>query len=260
VAEPVTLEVADGVATLLLNRPQVGNALDMELTRALHAAAVRCDSDPAIRAVLLTGAGRFFCVGGDLKYFAGLGEGVGAVMREMAGVLHAAVARLTRMRPPMVIAVNGAAGGAGISLSLLGDIALAARSATFTVAYTAAGLTPDGGSTFLLPRIVGLRRAQELIFENRRLTAAEAVDWGMMTRAVDDASLLDEARAVARRLAQGPTGAYGGAKRLLAESMGAFETQMERETEMIAARGMSADGREGVRAFLEKRPPKFSGA
>lgn len=259
-AEPVTLDIADGVATVLLNRPEAGNALNLDLTRALHQAAVRCDADPSVRAVLLTGAGRFFCVGGDLKYFAAQGPAIGATLREMAAVLHAAVARFVRMRAPLVVAVNGAAGGAGVSLALIGDIVLAARSASFTVAYTAAGLTPDGGSTFLLPRIVGLRRAQELILENRRLGADEAVEWGVATRAVGDAALMREARAAAARLAQGPTGAFGGAKRLLAESLGAFESQMERETEAIAARGESQDGQEGIRAFIEKRRPNFTGA
>ncbi len=188
--EPVTLSVEDGLARLTLNRPDALNAINRELAEALMAAAVRCATDPAVRAVLMTGAGgKAFCVGGDLKSFHAQGDGIAAHLKETTHYLHAACSTLARMDPPLVVAVQGAAAGAGFSLALLGDLVYAAESAVFTMAYTAAGLSPDGGSTFLLPRVVGLRRAQELTLTNRRLTGAEAAAWGVATACVADADL-----------------------------------------------------------------------
>jgi 2-(1,2-epoxy-1,2-dihydrophenyl)acetyl-CoA isomerase len=162
------------------------------------------------------------------------------------------------MRAPLVVAVNGAAAGAGMSLAVAGDLVLAAASAKFSMAYTAAGLSPDGSSTFFLPRLVGLRRTQELMFTNRRLDADEACAWGLVTRVVPDDALQREARALARQLAEGPTAAYGTVKSLLTSAFDeSLETQMEHEARGIAAMAATPDGREGIRAFLEKRAPRF---
>ena len=164
------------------------------------------------------------------------------------------------MDAPVIAAVNGMAAGAGFSLAAACDISLAAASARFASQYTAAALSPDGSSTFFVPRLVGMRRAAELMLTNRMLSAEEAVEWGLITRVVEDERLLDEARDLAEGLAAGPTLAYGAVKRLLAESSSAtLETQMEMEARSIGALSASADGREGVRAFLEKRPPRFTG-
>jgi 2-(1,2-epoxy-1,2-dihydrophenyl)acetyl-CoA isomerase len=171
-----------------------------------------------------------------------------------------AISRFNRMDAPVVIAVNGAAAGAGFSLALAGDFAIAGESVKLTMAYTRAGLTPDGSSTYFLPRLVGPRRARELVLANRTLTAAEALDWGLITRVVPDAEVLDAARALARELAHGPTRAYGLAKRLLDGSLNAsLETAMEDEAQAIAAAARTADAREGMRAFIEKRQPTFKG-
>ena len=149
---------------------------------------------------------------------------------------------------------------AGLSLALLGDLVYAAESAVFTMAYTAAGLSPDGGSTYLLPRIVGLRRAQEMTLTNRRLSGAEAAEWGIATACVADDALTETAEMMAKRLADGPTRSFGRAKRLLADSFNtAFEAQMEHEGTSIAAAGAEPDGREGLDAFLNKRKPVFKG-
>lgn len=259
-ADPVTLGVEDGLARLTLNRPDSLNALDRSMAESLMAAAVRCATDPAVRAVLLTGAGKAFCAGGDLKSFHAHGDGIGAHLKETTHFLHAACSTLARMDAPLVVAVQGAAAGAGFSMALLGDLVYAAEGAVFTMAYTAAGLAPDGGSTFLLPRVVGLRRAQELMLTNRRLTGAEAAAWGIATACVADDALAATAEEAARKLAAGPTRSFGRTKRMLADSFNtAFEAQMEREGGNITAAGAEPDGREGIEAFLSKRKPTFRG-
>jgi len=257
----LTFDVREGVAEITLNRPEAANALNAEMARELHDAALRCDAVPAVRAVILTGSGRFFCAGGDLKDFATRGDDLPRFLKQMAADLHLAVSRLNRMDAPVIVAVNGTAAGAGFSIALCGDLAIAAESARFTMAYTRAGLTPDGSSTYFLPRLVGLRRAKELTLTNRTLSAAEALDWGLVNRVVPDTEVLPAARALAEELAAGATLAFGQAKRLLDGGLNAtLETAMEDEAQAIAAMARTADGREGIQAFLEKRPPRFSRA
>jgi 2-(1,2-epoxy-1,2-dihydrophenyl)acetyl-CoA isomerase len=165
------------------------------------------------------------------------------------------------MRAPLVIAVNGTAAGAGMSLAITGDLVLAADSAKFTMAYTAAGLSPDGSSSYFLPRLVGLRRAQELLFTNRRLSAAEALDWGLVTQVVTDGELAETAQTLATRLAAGPTSAYGMVKSLLIDTYDtSLEGQMELEGRGIADMAAGPDGLEGIAAFVNKRTPAFTGA
>ena len=254
----LTFDVREGVAEITLNRPEAANALNAEMAGELHDAALRCDADPAVRAVILTGSGRFFCAGGDLKDFATRGDDLPRFLKQMAADLHLAVSRLNRMDAPVIVAVNGTAAGAGFSIALCGDLAIAAESARFTMAYTRAGLTPDGSSTYFLPRLVGLRRAKELTLTNRTLSAAEALDWGLVNRVVPDAEVLPAARALAEELAQGATLAFGRAKRLLDGGLNAtLETAMEDEAQAIAAMARTDDGREGIQAFLEKRPARF---
>src|SRR3954471_11839245 len=155
-------DLKDKVARITLNRPDFANALNAEMGRELMHAAIRASEDPAVRAVILTGAGKMFCGGGDLKHFASQGDALPAHLKELAGCLHMAISRFVRMDAPLIAAVNGSAGGAGLSLCLFADVVLAAESSKFTLAYTKAGLAPDGGSTYFLPRIVGLRRALEM--------------------------------------------------------------------------------------------------
>lgn len=259
--ENLLFAVEDGVATITLNRPDAANAINLDLGRELMHAAIACDEGDAIRAVLLTGAGKMFSAGGDLRSFAGLGDGLPAGLKELTTYLHAASSRLARMRAPLVVAVNGAAAGAGFSIAVSGDLVLAAESAKFTMAYTAAGLSPDGSSSWFLPRLIGVRKTQELMLTNRRLSAGEALDWGLVTKVVPDNALAAEAGALAKQLASGPTRAYGVVKSLLATSLQeSLETQLELESRGIAAMSGTPDGREGIQAFLEKRAPKFSGA
>jgi 2-(1,2-epoxy-1,2-dihydrophenyl)acetyl-CoA isomerase len=259
---PVLLmEVRDHVAHLTLNRPEAANALDLELAAALEEAALKCSEDPAVRAVLLSGAGKLFCGGGDLKSFAAQpADELPGHLKKVTMYLHTAIQRFARMKAPLVIAVNGNAGGAGLSIALIGDIVLAGESTRFTVAYTRIGLSPDGSSSYYLPRLVGLKRALELMLTNRTITAREAEAIGMITRAVPDADLLSQATAIATELAQGPTQAFGGVKRLLyASPNNPLYEQMDLETEVIAELSRTADAREGIASFLGKRAAKFSG-
>ncbi|MBM3219316.1 MAG: enoyl-CoA hydratase [Candidatus Rokubacteria bacterium] len=259
--DTLTLGRADGVATLTLNRPDALNALDLTLGRELFHAVLELDDDPAVRAVVLTGAGKAFCAGGDVKGFADNLDRIGALIKELTTYLHGAISRLCRSDKPVVIAVNGVAAGGGMSLALAGDLVLAAESARFTMAYSKIAATPDGSSSYYLPRLVGLRRAMELYFTNRVLSAREAHEWGLVTRVVPDAELASAARSVARELAQGPTKAFGGAKRLFHQSTWeSLETQMELEAQAIAASGRTDDFRAGVTAFANKQPvPPFKG-
>jgi 2-(1,2-epoxy-1,2-dihydrophenyl)acetyl-CoA isomerase len=254
-------DVRNNVGYITLNRPEAGNALNAELAHDLMEVSLRCEEDPSVRAVLMNAAGKLFCAGGDLKSFAAQPkEMLPTYLKKVTFHLHKAISRFNRMKAPLVMAIQGAAGGAGMSLACAGDIVIAAESARFTMAYTRAGLTPDGSSTYFLPRIVGLRRAMELTLTNRVLSAREAHEMGIVTRVVPDGELMATAEGLAKGFAEGPTRAYLGVKRLFAESATrTLEDQMELETEWIADMGRTADSSEGIASFLEKRPPKFKG-
>lgn len=258
--ETIDFDVADGVAEITLNRPESANAMNAVMARELHDAALRCDADANVRAVLLTGTGRFFSAGGDLREFAAQGDDLPRFVRQLIGDLHLAISRLNRMSAPVVMAINGTAAGAGFSLALSGDLAIAAESARFLMAYTRAGLSPDGSATYFLPRLVGLRRAKELTLTNRMLNAEEALAWGIVNQVVPDAKLLTAARTLAQELAAGPTLALGAATRLLDNSLNAtLETALEDEAQTIAAMMRTEDGREGIAGFIENRAPRFQG-
>lgn len=255
----VRIDRAGPVAVLTLDRPARGNAIDVEMADAILQAALSVESDEAVRAVVLTGAGKAFCVGGDVTAFGEADERAPALVRRLTAALHMAVARLARMEKPLVTAINGAAAGAGFGLSLWGDAALAARSAKFTTAYGAIGLTPDAGASWLLPRLVGLRQAQRLALMNERITADQADTIGLVTRAVDDAALMDEALETAGRLARGPRRAFAATRDLLLQaSASTLESHLEAEARFIARAAGSAEGREGVRAFVERREADFT--
>ncbi|MBV9509974.1 MAG: enoyl-CoA hydratase/isomerase family protein [Caulobacteraceae bacterium] len=257
---PILFERDGPIARLTLNRPSVGNAIDIPMSQALLKAVIECDEDDAVRCVVITGAGRLFCAGGDVGAFAGAGEGLPGLLKELTSYLHSAISRLARMNKPLVVAVNGPAAGAGFSLALLGDIVLTAPGAHFTLAYAGIGFSPDGGATWLLPRLIGLRRAQELALTNKRSTAEEAAAMGLVTRVVEAEALASEATAVAQAIAASAVGALGRTRNLLLSSFGnTLETHLELEARSIAEASRTAEGREGVRAFLEKRKPDFKG-
>lgn len=258
--QSLILARAGPVATITLNRPTALNALDLDLGRELFHATLELDEDPDVRCVVVTGAGTAFCAGGDVKSFAANLPQIGVLLKELTSYLHGAVSRLCRSGKPVIMGVNGVAAGGGLSLALSGDIVLAAESSRFSMAYARIGATPDGSSSFFLPRLIGLRRAMELYLTNRVLSAREALDWGLVTRVVPDAELKPTAEVLARELADGPTRAFGAAKKLFHQSTGeSLETQMEMEVQAIAASGHTDDFAAGVTAFVNKRPPAFRG-
>ncbi|MBI2469379.1 MAG: enoyl-CoA hydratase/isomerase family protein [Candidatus Rokubacteria bacterium] len=258
--ENIKLETAGGIATITLNRPDAFNALNLAMGREILPAVLEVDEDPAVRCVVITGAGKAFCGGGDVKEFVQNLPRVGVLIKELTTYVHGAVSRLVRTPKPVITAVNGVAAGGGFSLALAGDLVLAAESARFTMAYSRIAATPDGSCSYWLPRLVGIRRAVELFYMNRVLTAKEAVEWGIVTRVVGDAEFADATRKLAAELAQGPTLALGRGRWLFHSSTAeSLETQMELESQWIAASGHTEDFAEGVRAFVEKRPPIFKG-
>lgn len=257
--ETLRYETEDGVARIILGRPP-RNALNLQMARELMHAATRSDEDAGVRAVLISGAGDNFGSGGDLKEFSEAGDDLPLLLKELATYLHAAVSRLVRMRAPVVAAVEGAVAGGGISLMLASDVVIAAESASFRHAYSRLGISPDGASTYFLPRLVGLRRAQEFAFTGCVLSAAEGQEWGLVTRVVQDTELPDAASSLAQELATGPTESLGATKRLFHRGWTeTLESQMELETRELADTARTTDAREGISAFLEKRPPEFSG-
>lgn len=256
----LTFEEHERHAHISLNRPEVGNALNDVMIKDLMQAMLRCDEDPNIRAVLLSGAGKTFCVGGDLNNFAEHITDLPRHIKDIVIHLHGAISRMTRMDAPVIAAVHGNIAGAGISIAAAADITLAAESSTFYLAYTAIGLSPDGSSTYFLPRLVGLKRALDLTLTNRRFSAHEALDWGLVSRVVPDDDLMGEAHSLAASLSEGPTLALGAAKRLMRNGWNeTLETQMEYEGQSIADMARSKDLFEGISAFMEKRKPDFKG-
>jgi 2-(1,2-epoxy-1,2-dihydrophenyl)acetyl-CoA isomerase len=258
--DSLRFELKDGVGLICLNRPDDGNAITLEMARELLDIASYCDADRQIRAVVLTGSGKMFCAGGDLRVFAGQGEKISGYLKEVTQAFHAAISRFNWMDAPVIGAINGTAAGGGFSLALSTDIAIAAESAKFTMAYTKIGLTPDGSSSYFLARLVGLRRAKEMALLNPVLSARQALEWGLINRVVADDQVLPIALEIARQLAQGPTLALGETKRLiLSGATESLESQMERESRTIAGMAGNANGYEGIAAFLDKRTPTFKG-
>lgn len=258
--ETLLLEQKDGVAHLKLNRPDAANAIDLQMGKDLLHASIAIDEDPSVRAVVIGAEGKMFCAGGDLGSFAQAGDGMGALLKELTTYLHAAISRFARMRAPVIAAVNGTAAGAGFSMVCATDLAIVAESAKLTMAYTGVGLSPDGSSSYYLPRLIGTRRTLELMLTNRRLTAAEALDWGLVNQVVPDDAVEKTALELGAQLAAGPTGSFDTVKKLvLASASESLESQMELETRGIAAATHTADGKEGIRAFLAKEKPVFTG-
>jgi 2-(1,2-epoxy-1,2-dihydrophenyl)acetyl-CoA isomerase len=257
----VRYQVDQGVATIQLNRPEAGNAIDLTLVEDFYEAVFRAGDDPAVRAVLLGGAGRSLSTGGDLAMFAGLEKGeLPGRLRQMIDLYHLALDRLTRMDAPVVCAVRGAAAGGGLGLLHAADVVIAAEDSKFALGYAALGLPSDGGNTWFLPRLVGLRRAQQLMLLNPVLTGPEALDWGLVTELAPADEVEERARQLAVRLATGPTLAFGRMKRLLRDSWtNDLSGQLSAETTQMAEAGASDDAAEGIAAFMAKRRPAFYG-
>jgi 2-(1,2-epoxy-1,2-dihydrophenyl)acetyl-CoA isomerase len=260
--EHVALELDGAVAILRMNHPEVLNAVSPEMLKGLTAAldALAAAAAPP-RCLVLTGTGRAFSTGANLQGRGGDGLAHGGAGQTLETLFHPFIRRLRDLPYPIVTAVNGPAAGAGMSLALMGDLILCARSAYFLQAFRRIGLVPDCGSTWLLPRLIGRARAIELSLLGERLPAETALAWGLVNRVYDDEALMGETLRLAHDLAAGPTVALGLIRRLYWESAeNAFERQLDLECRSQRLAGASDDFREGVKAFLEKRPAKFAGA
>ena len=258
--ETLLYEIDEGIAHIRINRPKAANSLNLQMCKDLMYAALAADEDPTVRAVLLGSTGKLFCPGGDLAGMQKAGSGKSALLKEMTTYLHAGISRLARMRAPVIASIRGAAAGAGFSMACASDLALCSENAKFTMAYTAAGLVPDGSSTYHLPRLIGTRRSLDLMLTNRRLDAATALEWGIVNQVTPDEELDDTAMSLARQLASGPTSAFAETKRLILGTFDhTFEAQMELESRGISKAASTRDGAEGISAFLEKRAPEFTG-
>jgi 2-(1,2-epoxy-1,2-dihydrophenyl)acetyl-CoA isomerase len=251
----------DRLARLRLNRPGASNALNLELLEALCAALQRAAGEPRLRALVVTGEGRHFCAGGDVKAFAAEGEELPRYLRAATALLQQAAAALIRLQAPVVTAVQGfAAGGGGLGVVCASDLVLAGESARFLLGATRVGMAPDAGGSVTLTQLVGLRTAMEIALTNRELSAAEALELGLVTRVVPDEALLDEALALGRTLAAGPTAALAATKRLMWDGLGAtVEARLDEEARTVSELSGSADAREGLAAVIERREPRFGG-
>lgn len=258
----LTLRIADGIANVRLDRPDHHNAINEAMAHDLAELATRLAEDGSVRAVLLGGNGPMFTVGGDIDLFAGTPAAqLPALLRRTIDDYHLALERLTEIDAPLVVAVRGAAAGGGLGMVCAADFVVAADDAVFTVGYGGIGLTADGGNSWYLPRLVGMRRAQEMFLLNRRITAAEALEWGLVSRIVPDDAVEAEAAAVAERIAAGPTCAFGGMRRLLRQSLDTdLRGQLAAERAVIVEAGATADAAEGIVAFAAKRRPRFTGS
>jgi len=250
-----------GVLTITLNRPDKLNAFIPEMHELLRAALVRAADEDAIRAVLLTGAGRGFCAGQDL---AGRKVDPGAAPVDLAVTIgsyyNPLVRRLRELPKPVVCAVNGVAAGAGANIALACDVVLAARSASFIQAFSKIGLVPDSGGTWFLPRLAGSARAMGLALFGDKLSAEDAERWGIIWKVFDDAVLMNEAKSISKKLSEGPTKGYGLLKRAMyASGTNSLDAQLDLERDLQREAGNSEDYREGVAAFLQKRAPAFKG-
>lgn len=260
-SDPILLQQRDGVFTISLNRPQVLNSFNSAMAAALRAALQQAAGDVTVRAVLLAANGRAFCAGQDLAEVLPGADGVMPDLGEIIRRDYNPIIRAIRtLEKPVVCAVNGVAAGAGANLAFACDITIAGDSASFIQSFAKIGLIPDGGGTFILPRIVGLQRAAALTMLADKLPAADAKNWGLVFDVVPDAELHDRALALALRLAAMPTRGIALSKRGLNASFGhTLDEQLDLEEQLQREAGRTADYAEGVRAFLDKRKPVFEG-
>ncbi|HEY3239171.1 MAG TPA: enoyl-CoA hydratase-related protein [Acidimicrobiia bacterium] len=257
----VLVDLDDGVAHVRLNRPEAANGMNVPFLRALYEALMRVHSERRVRAVLLTGEGAHFCAGGDVHTFAAQGENLPDYLREATTWLGSCASALMRLEAPVVVAVQGyAAGGGGFGLVCAADLVVAGESARFLLGATRVGMAPDAGGSVTLARIVGLRKAMEIALTNPTLTAAQALELGLVNRVVADDAVHAEGLALARSLADGATRALAATKRLLWDGLGAtVEARLPEESRTVSELSGTDDAREGLAAVIEKRQPKFSG-
>jgi len=257
--ETVRLEKDGKISRLILNRPAHYNAFNFDMIDGLACALVDLAADKSVRAIIITGEGKAFCAGGDLKWVSGFAGGPAAGFHRLAASYHLAVMEIRRMNKPVIAAINGIAAGGGFSLALACDFRVMEKSATMLQAYTSNGLCIDGGGTFTLPRMVGLARALEIMAFDAPISSGQALSWGLVNRVVDDGKSLAEATAMAHTLSDKSLISYGCVKQLLNDSFASnFESQIEQERMMLCACADGPDAKEGLKAFGEKRKPVYN--
>src|SRR6201992_2063214 len=262
-AGPVLLELDQaGIARVRLNRPEAASGMNGELLRALHDAIMRCHGDPRVRVLVLSGAGKNFCAGGDVRTFASKGTELPDYLREATSWLQLATAGLVQLGAPVIAQVHGfAAGGGGFGLVCAADLVVAAESARFFSGAVRVGMAPDAGTTVTLTQLVGLRQALRILLTNPTLTATEARDLGVVTEVVPDDELPARVDELAAELAAGPPGALAATKRLVWAGVGAtLAERLPEEARTVSELSGTADAREGLAAVLQRRAPKFTGA
>jgi 2-(1,2-epoxy-1,2-dihydrophenyl)acetyl-CoA isomerase len=257
---PLIVERSGPVVRLRLNRPEVLNALNRDMAEAFLDAARDIAKDPTVRAVLVSGEGRAFMAGGDVASFREEGKSVAEAVAGLIGPFHEAILTLRSANAPLVAALQGPVAGAGMSLALACDLAVASEDMKMVLAYSAIGTSPDGSGTFFLPRLIGLRRAMELALLNEPVKADQALEWGLVSRVVPREVLEEEVLGLVERLAAGPTKAFGATRRLMEASFGApLADQLDAELRSFLSMTETADFVEGNAAFLEKRKAGFTG-
>ena len=254
--EHISYEVEGSVARITLDRP----SLTLAVTKELLDVVIATTHNPEVRCIVFDSSGKNFFLGGDLGSFGDAAKDADALLAQMTALLDRAISLLYRSSVPTISVVNGAAAGAGMGIALQADFVVAEENAYFIASYTGAGLSPDTSTTYFLPRLIGERRAKDMLITNRKVDAQQAQDWGMINSVVPTGEGLQEGMALALRLAAGPTQAYGSVKRLIGASFGnSLDAQISMEAELIGQNAITRDGQEGIRAFIEKRKPEFTG-
>lgn len=256
--DPVLTQQHGNVLEIALNRPEAYNALNLEMMEMLGATLGSAAVDRTVQGIVLTGKGRAFCSGGDLKWISQQMEDAGSVLYRLAPQFHLSITEIRRMEKPVVAAINGTAAGGGFSLALACDFRVMGQSAVLRQAYTSSGLSIDGGGSFALPRLVGLARAMEIMAFDEVISPTQALQWGLVTKVVPDNDVLTEALAMLRTLTSGALHSFAWSKKLMTDSLtNTLETQLEMERQGISSCAAHPNGQEGIRAFVEKRKPSF---
>ncbi len=254
----IEIKRSGDIMEVVLNRPETYNAFNLEMITELARHLTQLAKDDSARGIIITGNGKAFCAGGDLKWAIEFSDKAGSSFHTLASQLHLAIVEIRRMKKPVIAAINGTAAGAGFSLALACDFRIMGKSAILKQAYTSNGLSIDGGGTFTLPRIVGLARSMEIAAFDDPISSAKALEWGLVTKVVDDETILEEAKNMLNRLLEKSLYSFGWSKKLLTDSFNHFlESHLELEREGLSACANHSDGQEGLKAFIEKRKPMF---
>jgi 2-(1,2-epoxy-1,2-dihydrophenyl)acetyl-CoA isomerase len=254
----IEIKRSGDIMEVVLNRPETYNAFNLEMITELARHLTQLAKDDSARGIIITGNGKAFCAGGDLKWAIEFSDKAGSSFHTLASQLHLAIVEIRRMKKPVIAAINGTAAGAGFSLALACDFRIMGKSAILKQAYTSNGLSIDGGGTFTLPRIVGLARSMEIAAFDDPISSAKALEWGLVTKVVDDETILEEAKNMLNRLLEKSLYSFGWSKKLLTDSFNhSLESHLELEREGLSACANHSDGQEGLKAFIEKRKPMF---